>query len=157
MKVQPYNMLMKEIKENKKAAIYDLSTCDLDCLLIPGKPQSFTTPKLLVYNYCFNPMLKTLFFNRFGNDTFPRRVFACVLDAATWNGNYRNRYNFRQCVYHNDMYPEESQDAGLIEKSKSILFGKNKKLPAGAVSQHICLVLIYSTYFYLLFRLLSNI
>ena len=79
-----------------------------------------------------------MFFNRFGNDTFPRRVFACVMDAETWNGNYQNRYNFERVVWHDKKYPptEEEEQLNIFQQARNRWRGE-KKLPKGAVSDHL--------------------
>ena len=61
------------------------------------------------------------------------------MDASTWNGNYQNRYNFERVVWHNDKYPEaeeEVEQPDLFQRARNLFRGE-KKLPKGAVSDHL--------------------
>lgn len=43
--------------------------------------------------------LRALIIYRFGSQSFPRRVYACVVPSANFFGNYKNRYNFQRLLH----------------------------------------------------------
>lgn len=62
--------------------------------------------------------LRALIIYRFGSQSFPRRVYACVVPSANFFGNYKNRYNFQRLLHPPG---PEAGAGGTADKSKKPL------------------------------------